>query len=825
MGDASLQIHRVLDAVAARTASDLGALRAASMSACAHVIEASGRMALVEAARRLRIDTVLPRIAASLLVEPLLERARRSGILEGEELLVFARLARSAANVEARREHWETHAVALAVAIEELPDLVALSDLILDAIDDDGTLRDAASETLARLRREVRGMSAGLRDRVGELVRETDDRGLLQDDYFTLREGRYVLPVRASDKRQVDGIVHGSSHTGQTYYIEPAELIAANNRLALAQDEVRREERRILAELSGVVDEHREPVRMAVDCLAGLDVVFAAADLSDALHATAPSFSDDGTVDLRAARHPILVLDRLTAEGPAVVGNDIRIAAPARWLVVSGPNGGGKTVLLTTLGLAAQMAGRGLPVCASSDSTLPFFAAVEVVLGDAQDLDRGLSTFAGHLKRVQAALDAVDRARATDGDQPILLLLDELAGGTEPSAGSALATAILEAFGARSCHGAVATHFEALKLLALRSELFENAALTLDPHTQEPTFRLRIGEFGTSSPFALAARMGLDAGVVERARQIAGEGSHETDSLVERLSQLRRTLDDEVLAAERERRMLSDARQRLEDQRRHEKRAADQRIHAAAGDALGQLQAATAAAGMARDALRKATNERQVQEAARELQRHHKTASALRQEAELRLGERVERKPAQSADVRLGGELWHAGLGRPVTVFELDPGNRRIGVRAGVMELRARLDELFLPPPTKAKQAPKPYPLRRPPPAQPPPPDGDTEIDTEIDIEEDDTGDFRRPESTCDLRGERVEEALEALDAHLDRAVVAGRRGACVVHGIGTGAVRKAVRNHLHGHAQVRAFRPGRRGEGGEGATMVWVRV
>ena len=806
MNEHLLAMDRVRSALAAQCDSDVAALRARALQPLADAEAALASMARIQQGRAVVAEGLQTTIHGELDVAPLVELAGRGGVLGGEDLLRISAVARCAEKMADRAESWREHAAELADLAGGLPILSVLADLADDVFEEDGTLRDDASDELARLRKEIRRRSSGLRNRIADLVRETDDQGVLQDDYFTVRDGRYVLPVKSSDRRQVAGIVHGSSQTGQTIYIEPTDLVEANNKLTMVAGEARREEHRILAQLSGLVAEKAPAIGRASDELAGLDGIFAGARLAERLQASTPRFSEDGHLDLRRARHPVLIL-----EDAAVVANDVTITPPRRWLVVSGPNGGGKTVVLTTAGMAVEMARRGLPVCADEGSILPWLGAVHVVLGDAQDLDRGLSTFSGHLEQVRAVLDATGQD-AQDGPPP-LVLLDELASGTEPSAGSALATAFLEALADRRCLGLVTTHYETVKLLALRDDRFGNAALDLNPNSLAPDFRLRLDEVGSSSPFALADRLALPHEIVDRARELAGVGSKETEELLDRLRTLRGQLDQQLKQTADEHRQVEQARRRLEDQRRNEKRAADRRIEHAAGETIAELDDIRSELNATRKQLRKQPSQRKVDEAARAAGQARARADAIRKKAQAQVDGSGDRPALDLASLQVDAPAWHPGLERLVVITEIDAQRGRLRVRAGPLEMAVSVDELRAP---RGGDSGRPKASTRPEKARP--------ADEPARIDEDHTLPLRTERWTCDLRGMRVEEALMAVDRHLDRAIVEAGPGACVVHGIGTGALRNAVQGHLRGHPQGAHYRLGRKGEGGAGVTMVWVK-
>ncbi len=823
-----LKLQRILDTLAGQCQTDLGHGLARKLRPVPDRSDAERRLDRTEEALILLRSGVPVPLALRLDVAQLLVHAERGGTLDGAELAVLFQIARCTMQLRSQGKDWPTQAAQLRHDASQLPDLGLLAGLLADSVDEEGRILDSASPLLAKLRADVLTLAARLRKRIADLVKETDEAGILQDEYFTLRDDRYVLPVKSSDKRVLGGIIHGSSQTGQTVYVEPQEMVEGNNHLALAYEAVRREEHRILQELSGLCGEQAEQFTEAGQALATLDLTLAFARLAEKLEANRPTFTDDGSLDVRKARHPLLVLD-----GVRVVPNDVAMQPPARWLIISGPNGGGKTVVLATLGLAIEMARLGLHICAAHDSRVPWFDSVHVVLGDAQDIERGLSTFEGHLRAVQSALKA-----ATSSAGRVLVLLDELASGTEPIAGSALATAILESVSRNErAAGAVTTHFEALKLLALREPAFVNAALELDTRTLTPTYQLKLGEVGSSNPLALAERIGLDPAIVQRAGQLAGGGGSEVAQMLDRLSQDRQLLHDRLAEVEKQQLQLDRSRALLEDQRRNEQVAAERRIEKAAAQAMAELAAVQRDLDAARRAL-KSGEKHTMDDAARTMTQRQAEVQRMKERAEQAKGGQVQRLAIPEEGPVVDSQVWHEGLGRVMTVAAIDTRAKRVRVRAGLLETWASPDDLRRPLPTdpgyKAPpkvvahkpQLPKQntqslqhQPQERAPLVILPLPGSETQ-----NPEHEETLALRSPEWTCDLRGQRKEEALEMVDRLLDRAVVESARGICVVHGLGTGALREAVRQHLKKHPQVARFRAGIRGEGGDGATLVWVK-
>lgn len=805
-----LRLHRILDALAQLANTDRGAQLALALPPATSALEADQRLCEVAEAEILLRNSTLPQLPPRLLLEELLATARLGGVLDGADLVPFARLTRSARILRRQAHSWGSATPLLQARVIALPDMDLLASVLGDALDDEGHLLDSASHALGQLRQEVLAIAARLRRRIESLVKETDAAGLLQDEYFTLRDDRYVLPVRASAKRTLPGIIHGASQTGHTVYVEPQELVEANNQLALAMEAVRREERRILAELTEMCAEHREELTAAADIVALFDLRLASARLAERLHAHRPQIDGGDRLEAPALRHPLLVLD-----GIAVVPCHLRLQPPARWLVVSGPNGGGKTVVLSSLGLLVEMARRGLFVCASADTSVPWFDDVQVVMGDAQDIERGLSTFEGHLRLVSQALQAAARP-----DRRTLLLLDELATGTEPIAAAALATAVLEhavAAGPKTW-GAVSTHFEALKLLPLRDQRFSNAALELDPHTLSPTYRLTLGQIGTSNPLALAARIGLPQPLLDRAAHLLGTGGSQVAEMLATLQQQRQALERETAAVQHEKNQVVHARTLLEDQRRNEQKAADRRIEKATAEAMEQLREIGAEVARLRDKIADA-DRRRLEEAAKVVSTRQVEVEGLQRKAQERLLGKAIRQELSTDALFPGTSAWHRGLDRAVKIIERK--GDRIKVNAGSLEMWCPATDLQTVSPAEAQKAGPVRKVEKAPGVQSRQLTDATHAPQSL---EEGGMALRTADATVDVRGMRVEEAIADVDQHIDRAVLSGKVGVCIVHGMGTGALRDAIRSHLNRHPHADRWRSGDRTEGGEGATLVWLR-
>jgi DNA mismatch repair protein MutS2 len=617
---------------------------------------------------------------------------------------------------------------------------------------------------------------------------------VLQDHFITEREGRWVVPVRSDAHERFPGIVHTTSASGSTLFVEPRAVIPMGNRLKVLEAEVQREEIAVYTRVSGLLGDALPSVEAAVDAVARADVRAATARLAVDLALAFPAVTDAALLDLRAARHPLLALD-----GIAVVASDL-VLESGRAIVVSGPNAGGKTVALKTMGLAALMLRAGLPVACGEGSTLGLFDVVLTDVGDDQSLHANLSTFSAHVRNLATIL--------LDTQPGALVLLDELATGTDPREGEALAAGLLDSLCARGGAVAATTHYEGLKALALADERFRNASVGFDLATMTPTFRLALDVPGRSSALAVARRFGMPATVIERAERFLSREDVNFESVVKKLNDERAALDLARQAAAARAQEAAGARERYEtaiaEARERDKRTVSR-----------EAEALLASVRRAREELRavqatlraKKVDEPELREASKALDRvAREVAIGGELEPLLVTGDRAagDRERVRGADLKKGARVWVPRLRAEAEVLEVAGGQVRVA--AGPLKLTVAIDELRASgePPRDATPA-APSATKRPPERVPL------------------AAAFATSDNTCDLRGLRADDAVAMATTFLDRSLNAARRVAFLVHGHGTGALREVIRKELRESRYVAYFRPGTQDEGGDGVTVVWL--
>jgi DNA mismatch repair protein MutS2 len=797
-----LEWDRVLEALAERAASPAGKRLARGLPFAS--TRAGVLTALAEVREAVTFDLAGDPLPTADVpeIDGALERARIGAVLANEELraviacLGAARMLRR--YLHARRDR----APALDAACAVDPTLEEVERRLASCFDPDGTLADRASPRLLELRADRRAGRDRLVRRLDELIKKHED--ILQDRFWTERDGRYVLPVRTDAHERFPGIVHATSASGATVFVEPRVLVELGNRQKMLDAQVTREEHAVYAALSAEVANVVDTVRAAADALAHADVRAASARLTRELGLTFPEITaGEASIDLLAGRHPLLALD-----GVAVIPSDLTIGA-GRAMIVSGPNAGGKTVALKTLGLCALMVRAGLPVPAKTGSRVAVFEIVLTDVGDDQNLHKNLSTFSAHVQNLAEVL--------SETRPGALVLLDELAGGTDPREGEALAAGVLDSLCARGGTVACTTHYEGLKALALADPRFQNASVGFDLPTMSPTFKLTVGIPGASSALAVARRFGIPGTVLERAERFLTREAVTFDEMVEKLSAERRGLELARADAEREAEVLRVKQRELDLERERLTVKERATITREGGALLESLRRAREELRGAQARLRgnKLTDD-DVRAAARAIEAvAHQTS--IGGELEPRAAsDAVERAPVAAGDLRVGMRVYVPRLRAEAEIVEV-LGGGQLRVAAGALKLATTVSEVRSVPSTgPAPGAGKDRGARKHSKQGRPGYGFDAAADPDVPIQTSD--------NSVDVRGMRAHEATAMAEQFLDRSLSAGRKVAFIIHGHGTGALRDAVRETLRTSGYVAKSRPGEPREGGDGVTVVWLK-
>jgi DNA mismatch repair protein MutS2 len=796
-----LEWHRVRERLAHHCRGPLAHARALALDFADDAAELDRRQRLVAEARRLFDTGRSPPLGEVPDVRAVAGLAARGGVLEPDALAAVGVVLEIASRCSRYLDDLRDEAPSLAAEGDALPRRVDLARALLEAIDERGQLADGASGDLGHLRLRVAHLHVQLKARIDGLVSDPEVGPMLQDDYYTIREDRYVLPVRSGHKNHVPGIVHGWSQTAQTVFIEPQAVVEANNALRFAQADVEREVQRILTRLSARVGEAADDIVRAVEHLATLDLALAAAALSGEMDATAPIITDDATLALRRARHPLLVL-----EGVPVVPNDLQLGGGQRALVITGPNTGGKTVALKTAGLCVVMALCGLHVPCAFDSVVPRVPGLFTDIGDEQSLSAHLSTFSGHVANLRAILDVL-----LPGG---LVLLDELVVGTDPVQGSALAQAIAEALVARGALAIITTHYEGLKALPFSDPRFRNGAMGIDGEGRLPTYRLRLDVPGTSSALVTARRLGLDPEIVDRAETLAGAQHRSLEAVLSRLERDAEAARQAKEALEADRRAGEKARRTAEDLERMWR----ERLKAGLQK---ERSAALTEARRLRDEIRRLKAQLEEPEMRKDVQKLAEQKSRAEKIIERVVAQEDAARAAQAGPavppsaLTPGLKVYVVSLGCEGVVERAPDARGKVDVRAGLLAMKLDAGDLRLasdkprPPGPPGAAAPRAPATPTPSPALRVSPGTWAEVTPQA------------PHNTVDVRGMRTHEAIAVTERFLDAQMEKEANAAYVIHGHGTGALKKELRQWLRTSGYARDFRPGEPHQGGDGVTAV----
>lgn len=775
----ALELDKILNRLAESTASPAAADAARALRPAKGLD--SVRLLLDETwdAYRLTAKFGAPSFSGLADVSNPLRRAEAGGALNMAELLRIGGVLRTLRGIVAWREKSAGIKTHLDYYFESILPNKYLEDQIFGAIASEEEMNDNASPALANIRRKIRAASARAKEKLDSMVHSPYYQKFLQEPIVTQRDGRYVVPVKSEHRSEVPGLVHDSSGSGATVFIEPMAVVEANNEVRVLQNEERDEIDRILQALSQECGAFASGIVHGWQAGVHLDLVFAKAGLGYQMKATLPQLNDDGVIDLKRARHPLI-------DPKTVVPTDIRLGTDFDTLVITGPNTGGKTVALKTLGLLTLMTACGLLIPVSDNSKIAVFDRVLADIGDEQSIEQSLSTFSAHMTNI------IEILREADGRS--LVLLDELGAGTDPVEGAALATSILEQLRQQGARLAATTHYAELKAYALDTPGVENGSCEFDVATLRPTYKLLIGVPGRSNAFAISARLGMPQAVVERAKALVDSESTRFENVVGQLEETRRALDDERDAAAAARREAERIQAEAAAQKEEAAKKAQQTLDRAREQAsllVSRTRGQADALLNELEELRKQKNKRltaeqkaRINAGLRKMENDADPVHRRKNE-----GYRLPR-PLQKGDVV---EL--VDLGRQATVLSVD--GSRVLVQAGAIRTQTALENLRLVPEKERRREER----RR-----------SRAITRQF-------ASAAAP-SELDLRGQNADEAIANVDLFLDNAARSHLTQVTIIHGKGTGVLRKAVQEHLKHHPGVKSYRLGVYGEGESGVTI-----
>ena len=711
-----------------------------------------------------------------------LERADRGGSLQPKELLSIGSVLRSARTIKGYVAEDEAKTV-LTPLFDALTPNKYLEDRIFGAILSEEEIADTASPALADIRRHMRIQAGKIRDSLQKVISSPAYAKFLREPIITIRDGRYVVPVKSECRNDVPGLVHDVSASGGTYFIEPMSAVNANNALRELELKEKKEIERILAELSAEAAAHRGDIELNFDMLVRLDVIFAKAKLGYRMKAWAPLMNDQGRVELRNARHPLI-------DPKAVVPISLRLGTDFDTMIITGPNTGGKTVTLKTVGLLTLMAECGLHIPAGDGSQLSTFDAILADIGDEQSIAQSLSTFSSHMRTI---VDVVAQC-----DDRTLVLFDELGAGTDPAEGAALAMAIIEFCRKMGSRVVATTHYAELKLYAMRTKGVINASCEFDVETLRPTYKLLIGIPGKSNAFAISRKLGLSEDILKEANDLVGKSDKDFEDVLSQLEQQRQQMESARVEAERLRRETAKIKEQSEEYHAQLRREKEKAMEVARREAQQIIEDARREANAASEEIK--AIKKQLSESADTSNINQRQAELRRSlneaQSRIRSQEPQKERPKAARDILVGDTVELLKLGTKASVISINKDGT-YQLQAGILKMTAKKDEIYL------LEQDNPYKEKHVRPAH---------SGREMKMS--------AMSSEIDLRGMDTIEAVCVLDRYMDEAMRSNLQTVRIIHGKGTGAVRAAVHQALKKNKFVKKFRLGQYGEGEDGVTI-----
>ena len=780
---AAVELDKMLKLLAEQAASEDAAEQALALEPAVSTDEVRRRLQETDDAFVLMAKFGSPSFSGLKNVANPLRRAQAGGVLNLVDFLRIAGVLRTLRAISDWRRKSEGMKTTLDWRFESVVPNKYLEEKINAVVISEEEVADSASPELASIRRRIRAASSRVREQLDKMIRSTAYQKYLQDPIVTMRGGRYVVPVKAECRGEIPGLVHDTSSSGATVFVEPMGVVEANNEIRVLQSRESAEIERILAELSAEAGGFADLIIESYHAAVGLDLIFAKGQLAYKMKASMPKVNDTGRILLNQARHPLI-------DPKQVVPMNIELGTSFDTLVITGPNTGGKTVTLKTLGLLTLMAMCGLMLPVGDNSEISVFHQVLADIGDEQSIEQSLSTFSAHMTNI---IQIIEQA-----DEHSLILLDELGAGTDPVEGAALAMAILEALRGKHARVAATTHYAELKACARQTAGVENGSCEFDVATLRPTYRLLIGVPGRSNAFAISSRLGLKQEIVDRARELVSGENRRFEDVVQNLEQSRQQLESERRQAQEQnaeaRRISEEAREYRERLEREAAKEIEQ-----ARERAAQLVARTRAQA---DALL---------EELEEMKRQGAKSMTAEQRARMKAGIRdmesasdpVSKKEPEGyvlpRPLKAGDDVLIFDIDKEGTVVETPaPDDKKVLVQAGIIKTRVPVENLrLLEQKTQNRKARRSG-------TRTVPKRSDAPVMTEVDV-----------------RGEDSIEAVMSVDRAIDSALLSGIHQLTIIHGKGTGVLRTAVQQHLRRHPSVRTYRLGVFGEGESGVTIV----
>lgn len=777
-----LELDRVLTLLSACAGSDAGKAACMSIAPSSDLEQVQQLLDETTAASNLSTRKGYPVFSEVKDVSTSLDRAERGGMLHPKELLQIGGVLRCARNVKSYVSENDDTTV-ITPLFDMLTPNKYLEERIFSAILTEEEIADTASPELADIRRHMRIQSAKIKDGLQKVISSPAYSKFLREPIITIRQGRYVVPVKSECKNDVPGLVHDVSATGSTYFVEPMSAVNANNALRELELKEKKEIERILSAFSAEVAGYRDAILDDINLLVRLDVIFAKAKLAFQMRAWAPIMNEKGKVELRNARHPLI-------DQQKVVPISLRLGSDFDTMIITGPNTGGKTVTLKTIGLLTLMAECGLHIPAGDGSCLSTFDAILADIGDEQSIAQSLSTFSSHMRTI---VDVVAQC-----DNRTLVLFDELGAGTDPAEGAALAIALIEFCRKMGSRVVATTHYAELKLYAMRTENVINASCEFSVETLQPTYKLLIGIPGKSNAFAISRKLGLSEDILKEAADLVTQSDKDFEDVLSQLEQQRQQMEFARTEAERLRVETAKIKQQNEEFNLQLQKEREKALEQARREAQGIIEEARRAANLASEEIK--ALKKQLSESA-DTQGINQRQTELRKnlndaESKLRAGQAQKERPVPTRGILVGDTVELLKLGTKASVLAINKDGT-YQLQAGILKMTAKADEIYL------LEQENPYKQK-----------GGRPAHSGREMK------MSAMASEIDLRGMDSVEAICILDRYLDEAMRSNLSSVRIIHGKGTGVLRAAVQQSLRKNKFIKSFRLGLYGEGEDGVTI-----
>ena len=779
----TLEYTKILKSLSECAKNDDAKTMAEELKPSSDFREVERALAETDAAVTMSLKFGSPEILRVEPVDGAIKRLDVGGALSAAELLNVARLLKCIRNL---KRYTKEQTVVLEEYFSELVSAKPIEDEINRAIVSEDEIADAASPALANVRRKMKNAGAKIKDSLDSMVRSGHYQKFLMDNIVTMRNNRYVVPVKAEHRSEVPGIVHDMSASGSTVFIEPSSVVNANNELHELEIKEKAEIEKVLYELSNKVAEISEQVKYNYETLILIDFIFAKAKLALDMKAVCPKLNTDGKIKIVKGRHPLI-------DKSKIVPIDVRLGDDFDVLVVTGPNTGGKTVVLKTIGLFCIMTQAGLHIPANDESEMPVFDDIFADIGDEQSIEQSLSTFSSHMKNI---VHIVENAGPNS-----LVLFDELGAGTDPVEGAALATAIIESIRLIGAKIVATTHYSELKLYALSTDGIENASCEFDVETLSPTYKLLIGVPGKSNAFAISKKLGLPDSIIERSKEKLSDENIKFEDVLGSIEENRVSAQKAREEQERMRREIEQLKDELQREREKIDKKKDKIYDNARAKAEKIIKQAQEDTERMLEEIKQLQKEKRNKEAVRAMEE-------VRKELKLKEKSNVRPKNRRSGGVKsnvnlntlkLGSNVLIIDLNDKGTVLSINKDNQTAVIQVGIMKITAKISNLVVLEDEKGSK-PESYVA----------PKRSTGINTAMS-----------GKTEVDLRGMTIGEAELEVDKFLDESVLSGLSEVSLIHGKGTGALRAGIHEYLRHHPHVRKYRLGRFGEGDIGVTIV----